>query len=206
MAKNKDREIDRPAEAEEEPRPAEEEPRLAEEEEPDLEDGEESRPVEEQLLRIRPDDVDFEEDLTTERAFDTKQSEGHTFDPWKAEDQGLTYTPPSDPPIVPSEDDPQGAEIAAGFAPSMEAAGAEVEDLPERVDNQSLDLEEDIYEALRYNSETRHLQDVRVHVHSGIVSLFGSVPSDQDLAQVYNVVSGLKGVVRVQNEIEVRSP
>ena len=199
MAEHKDRDKETPTEAEEEPR-------SAEEREPGLEDEGESRPVEERLERIKPDDVDFQEDLTTERAYDTKQTEGHTFDPWKAEDQGLTYTPPSDPPVVPSEDDPQGADVAAGFAPSMEASGADVEDVPERVEDRNLDLEENIYEALRYNSETRHLQDVRVYVHNGIVSLFGSVPSDQDQALVYNVVSGLKGVVRIHDEIQVRSP
>ena len=199
MAEHKDRNKDRPSEAEEEPRPAEER-------EPRLEDEAESRPVEERLERIKPDDVDFQEDLTSERAFDTKQSEGHTFDPWKAEDQGLTYTPPSDPPVVPSEDDPQGAEVAAGFAPSMEASGPDVEDVPGRVEDRNLDLEEDIYEALRYNSETRHLQDIRVYVHNGIVSLFGTVPSDGDLAQVYNVVGDLGGVIRIHNEIQVRSP
>jgi hypothetical protein len=201
----KDRDMDRPPEEEDESRPQKEEPRLAEEQEPDLQDKD-ARPVEEPLLRVKPDDADFEEDLADERAFDTKRSEGHTFDPWKAQDQGLTYTPPSDPPIVPSEDDPQGAEIAAGFAPSMEASGSDIEDLPERVDNRNLDLEEDIYEALRYNSETRHLQNIRVYVHNGIVSLFGTVPSDQDLVQVYNIVSDLEGVVRVHDEIEVRSP
>lgn len=198
MAENRDRDRDRPVEAEQEPRPAEQS-------EPGPEDVE-SRPVEERLLRIEADDVDFEEDLAAGRAYDTQQSEGHTFDPWKAEDQGLTYTPPSDPPVVPSEDDPQGAEIAAGFAPSMEATDADVERLPERVNNRNLDLEEDIYEALRYNSETRDLRNIRVYVHSGIVSLFGTVPSDEDLAQVYNIVGDLDGVLRVNSEIQVESP
>ena len=198
MAANKDRDRGRPVEAEQERQPAEQD-------QPGPADEEESRPVEERLLRVQPDDVAFEEDLTTDRAYDTKQSEGHTFDPWKAEDQGLTYTPPSDPPVVPSEDDPQGAEVAAGFAPSMEASDADVERLPERVDNRDLDLEEDIYEALRYNSETRDLRDIRVYAHNGIVSLFGTVPSDDDLAQVYNIVGDLEGVNRVHDEIRVRS-
>ncbi|MFN2291364.1 MAG: BON domain-containing protein [Anaerolineae bacterium] len=197
MTKSKHRDSDRPVEAEE--------PRPAEQSEPGLE-AEGSRPVEERLLDIEPDDVEFEEDLTTERAFDTQRSEGHTYDPWKAEDQGLTYTPPSDPPVVPSEDDPQGAEIAAGFAPSMEAADIDVEDLPERVDDRDLDLEEDVYEALRYNSETRGLQDIRVYAHNGVVSLSGTVPSDEDLAQVYNIVGDLEGVIRVHNEIQVGGP
>jgi hypothetical protein len=187
---DKERDIDKPGKEPEEPPPAEEE----------------SPPVEERLRRFKPEDVDFEEDLSTERAFDTKRGEGHTFDPWKAEDQGLTYTPPSDPPTVPSHDDPQGAEIAAGFGPSMEATGADVEDLPERVDNRDLDLEEDIYEVLRYNSETQNLHEIRVYVHNGVVSLFGTVPDDQDLAQVYNVISDVEGVIRVHNQIEVRSP
>ena len=52
--------------------------------------------------------------------------------------------------------------VATGFAPSMEEANPDVRVLPDRVDNQDLDLEDDIRTVLRNNSETGHLADVQV--------------------------------------------
>ncbi len=46
---------------------------------------------------------------------DTQHGDGTAYYPLKAQQQGLVYVPPDDPPILPS-DDPQGIEIAAGFA------------------------------------------------------------------------------------------
>ena len=194
MTKSKHRDSDRPVEAEE--------PRPAEQSEPGLE-AEGSRPVEERLLDIEPDDVEFEEDLTTERAFDTQRSEGHTYDPWKAEDQGLTYTPPSDPPVVPSEDDPQGAEIAAGFAPSMEDSDPDVERLPRHVDNNDLDLLDDVYEALQTNSETAHLDNVKVQVNNKVVYLLGTVETQDDVGRVHDIVNSLNGIRSIRNNLQV---
>lgn len=157
---------------------------------------------EEPLISIEEEDVDVEEELAQEEIFDTQKGEGHTYNPQQAADQGLTYTPPSDPATVPS-DDLQGAEVAAGFAPSMEDSDPDQERLPDRIDDQDLDLQEDVYQALRYNSETAHLSDTRVLVREGVVSLFGTVPSEDDLGRIYSVVSELDGVVRVVNHLQV---
>jgi hypothetical protein len=157
----------------------------------------------EDVLPLDANEGEMEEDLAAERLYETKGGDGHTYDPFQAEDQGLTYTPPSDPPVVPSREDPQGAKVAAGFATSMEDAEVDVEDLPDRVDDADLDLQEDIGEALRYNSETRGLEDVRVYVSGGVVSLFGTVPGPDDVAQIYNVVHDLDGVVEVYSYLQV---
>ena len=74
---------------------------------------------------------------------------------------------------------------------------------PQEVDNQALDLEDDVLIALRYNSETGHLDDVRVYVEDGVVSLFGTVTSEDDLGRVYEVVYGLEGVHEVRLHLEV---
>jgi hypothetical protein len=167
---------------------------------------EESEPVgpplvgEYSLERIEADDVDIEEDLAPEQVFDTQHGEGHTYNPQHAADQGLTYTPPTDPPVVSSRDDPQGAEIAAGFAPSMEEAGPDVRDLPSQVDNNDLDLQEDIYQILRYNSETAHLKDIEVQVVRGVVTLWGTVLDENDIGILYDIVHDLEGVVEVRFE------
>jgi hypothetical protein len=158
---------------------------------------------EERLERIEADDVDVERDLATEEFFDTQHGEGHTYNPQQAQDQGLTYTPPTDSPVIPSEDDPQGVEIAAGFAPSMEESGPHAENLPLGVHGSDLDLQEDVYQTLRYHSETAHLDNIKVRVCNGVVILGGTVFSEDDIARVYDIVSDLEGVVEVRSHLRV---
>lgn len=50
---------------------------------------------EDQQLKIK-------HDLATEQLFDTQHSDGHTYNPQLASQQGLTYTPPHDPAVLPS--------------------------------------------------------------------------------------------------------
>jgi hypothetical protein len=158
---------------------------------------------EERLERIEADDVDVERELATEEFFDTQHGEGHTYNPQQAQDQGLTYTPPTDPPVIPSEKDLQGVEIAAGFAPSMEESRLHTRDLPSRVHGSDLDLQEDVYLALPYNSETAHLEDIKVQVNNGVVSLLGTVFSEDDIARVYDIVNDLEGIVEVRSHLQV---
>jgi hypothetical protein len=156
----------------------------------------------EEVLHIQPR-VDLDEDLGVEQRYRTRRGDGSTFNPDEAEEQGLTYTPPTDPPVVPSRDDPQGAEIAAGFAPSMEDTEPQVRDLLERIEDRDLGLEEKAYEVFRYNSETRHLRDVRVYVSDGVASLFGSVSSDDDAGRAVDIVADMPEVTRVYNYLDV---
>lgn len=153
---------------------------------------------------LEVEDTDWEEDLALGTLVDTQHEQGHTYNPTEAWEQGLVYTPPDDPPIVPSEDDLQGAEIAAGFAPSMEQTDPDVEDLPDRVDNSDLDLQDDIYTALRYNSETQNIADqIEVTIENGVVTLTGTVLNEADIALVDEIISDLEGVVEVDNQLEV---
>jgi hypothetical protein len=157
----------------------------------------------ESLDRIEAEDVDIEEELAIDELMDTQHGDGHTYNPQQAAEQGLTYTPPTDPPVVPSEDDLQGAEVAAGFAQSMEKTSPDAEVLPPGVDNNDLDLLEDVYVALRNNSETAHLTDIRVQVDQGVVSLLGTVFNQGDIPLVYAIVSELGGVVEVMNHLTI---
>lgn len=128
---------------------------------------------------------------------------GRTYEPRKAVEEGLSYTPPRDPATLPGVDDPQGSEVAAGFAPSMEDTDPDERVLPERIDKGDLEIQEDVGLALRYNSETAHLTDVVALVGQGTVRLYGTVPDENDIAQVYAIVSALEGVNRVINHLEV---
>jgi hypothetical protein len=133
---------------------------------------------------------------------DTAHSDGSTDNVQLAMDQGLVYTPPTDPPVIPS-DDLQGAEIATGFASSIEESDLDIEDLPVRVDDNDSDLEEDIRMALRQNSETTHLEDVRVYVRNGIVYLRGTVLDEDDITIVDEFVRDIDAVKDIRNELEV---
>jgi hypothetical protein len=159
--------------------------------------------VEESLERIEADDVRIDEDLAPEQVFDTQHGEGHTYNPHHAQDQGLTYTPPNDPPVVPSHDDPQGAEMAAGFAPSMEESSPDARVLPPNMDDNDLEIQDNIYRALRYNSETAHLTEVEVEVNNGVALLRGTVTDQRDIPLVHKIIQELDGVLDVRNYLEV---
>ena len=158
---------------------------------------------EEEYDGLESEDTNWEEDLAAEDLVDTQHGQGHTYNPEEAWEQGLTYTPPDDPPVLPSAD-LQGAEIAAGFAPSMIESNPDVEDLPVTVDNNDLDLEEDIYLILHNTSETAHLADnIKIEVNDGVVRLTGTVPGDEDIALVYEIVNAMEGIVDIEMSLEV---
>jgi hypothetical protein len=137
---------------------------------------------------------------------DGERGTGRTYDPQKAVEEGLSYTPPRDPATIPDEDDRQGSEVAAGFGPSMEDTDPDEEILPDRVDCGDLEIQEDVVLALRYNSETAHLTDLTALVSRGVVRLYGTVPSEDDIAAVYSIVSDLEGVERVISHLAVEGP
>ncbi len=131
----------------------------------------------------------------------TQDGDGSTDDPHQAQEQGLVYNPPTDPPVIPS-DDGQNVEIAAGFANTVEDDGIEAYDLPDEVDDNDLDIEEDLYTALRINSETSTLEDIYLSVRDGIVFLAGTVPTEDDIAHVEHVVRSHEAVRDVRNGLE----
>lgn len=143
---------------------------------------------------------ELEEDTTMGDLVDTAHTDGSTENVHLAMDQGLVYTPPTDPPVVPS-DDLQNVEIAAGFASSIEDE-PEIANLPERVDDNDTDAEDDIRRALLYNSETTHLDDVRVYVRDGVAYVRGSVFDDDDIAAIDALIRALDIVDEIQIELD----
>jgi len=152
----------------------------------------------EELMELQ-DEMDGDDSLGD--LIDTRHTDGSTDNVQVAMEQGLVYTPPTDPPVVPS-DDLQGVEIAAGFASSIEDE-SEVENLPEAVDDNDSDAEDDIRKALYYNSETTHLEAVRVDVLNGIAYLRGKVLDEADIDIVEEFVRDLEAVDQIRNEIVV---
>jgi hypothetical protein len=152
----------------------------------------------EEILELQEE---LEGDDTLGDMIDTAHTDGSTENVQMAMDQGLVYSPPMDPPVIPS-DDLQGVEMAAGFASSIEDDELDVDDLPESVDEIDSDVEADIRKALRFNSETTHLDDVRVYVRNGVAYLRGTVIDEDDISLVEEFVRDLDAVDDIRNELE----
>ncbi len=129
---------------------------------------------------------------------------GETGDPDVAAEEGMTYVPPSDPPVVPSEEDPQGVEVAAGFGTT---ASDEPYDQSHRGESVS---EEDamsarVREALRADAATsRYADSVAIGTRGGTVALRGVVEDLHDTDTLVEVVGRVTGVDEVIDELEVR--
>lgn len=149
---------------------------------------------------------DYERDLAVEYRVKTKYGDGSTWNPSETvsetNNQGLVYTPPDDPPVIPS-DDLEGAEVGIGFAPSLLETNPDELDLPEAVDNQDWDLVEDVERALRMSSYTSHLDDLHIEVEDGVVTVRGTVPTMDDLGRAEQMISDLPGVRDVVSEVEL---
>jgi hypothetical protein len=152
----------------------------------------------EELLELQEE---LEGDDTLGDMIDTAHTDGSTDNVQMAMDQGLVYSPPTDPPVIPS-DDLQGIEMAAGFASNIEDDEIDIEDLPESVDEIDADIEADIRKALRFNSETTHLDNVRIYVRNGVAYLRGTVVDEDDIGLVEDFVRDLDAVDDVRNELD----
>lgn len=140
-------------------------------------------------------------DLESDQIYDTQHTDGSTMNPEQAEEQGLVYIPPDDPPVIPS-DDLQGVEIAAGFADSLYGEDPRAEELPDQLWGNDEELEELVMAALKRNSETSTMSDIRVAAQDGIVHLYGVVASDEEAAIVDQLVRDLEEVGEVVNHLD----
>jgi osmotically-inducible protein OsmY len=71
-----------------------------------------------------------------------------------------------------------------------------------KIDN--LISEEDIYLALRMNSKTSHLNNIKVYVKQGVVTLLGQTSCEDDIVQVYDLVRDLDGIVTFKMSFNLR--
>ncbi len=128
---------------------------------------------------------------------------GETANPDIAAEEGLTWVPPIDPPVIPSQEDPQGLEVAAGFGADSLAEPYDADHHSEAVTDAD-DMEERVREALIADSATSALaQRIRVGLRGSIVILRGEVEDLVDTDEVVAVVERVSGVTEVIDEIEV---
>jgi hypothetical protein len=129
--------------------------------------------------------------------------DGETDDPLEAAEEGMTYVPPIDPPIVPGG--PDGAEIASGF-------GVSALDEPYDGNNHTnFDYDDDevsarVREALRADSSTTAYADrVAIESNGGVVTLRGVVDDLVDSDNLVGVAGYVAGVTEVVDRLRVRS-
>lgn len=127
--------------------------------------------------------------------------EGETDDPYVASDEGLTYVPPMDPPIIVSED-PQGVEIAAGTGSSSLDEPYDEDHAGELLSVES-DLTARVREALEDDAATSGLADrIRIATIGGTVVLRGTVDTLDDGDSLVEVASRVSGVDEVRDETD----
>ena len=154
----------------------------------------------EEELEARGREAEFDEDGVV----DTAHGDGTAYYPLKAQQQGLVYIPPDDPPILPS-DDLQGIEIAAGFAKDVELDDSRGEVPPPNIEGNDWDLQARIADMLRKSSMTNTMPDLHVRVRDGVVHLTGQVETLDDVDVVCSLIENIDGVVDIEEDLEVAS-
>lgn len=129
--------------------------------------------------------------------------EGETDDPGVAAQEGLTYVPPIDPPVVADPEARDGITPAAGIGLSAESE-------PYDEDHRGTDLDPGaevntrIREALRADSQTTVLADRLVVGTRGSVAVIRGVIDDvDDSDSIIEVVSRVNGISDVVDETEL---
>ena len=129
---------------------------------------------------------------------------GETDDAAVAAEEGMTYTPPTDPPVVPDLDDPQGARVAAGFGGTALDEPYDSDHSAELLDAES-DASARVREALRADARTSQYADrLVIGTRGTTVALRGVVDDLEDSDNVIEVVNHVSGVTEVVDELEVR--
>jgi hypothetical protein len=139
---------------------------------------------------------------TVEVLMAREQRSGDTEDPNVAAEEGLTWVPPTDPPVVPVEGEEE-LEIAAGF-------GMTARDEPYDEDHASglLSAEDEltarVREAIRADAATTQYADsILIASDGGVVVLRGVVDDIDDTDALAEVAASVVGVVEVRDELTV---
>lgn len=144
--------------------------------------------------------IDSPESLEMLEDLDLRSDE--TTDANVAAEEGLTWVPPIDPPVVPSSD-PQGAEIAAGFAVSALSEPYDLDHHGEVVPTED-EMTDRVREALRADSSTTvYAESIEIQTEGSTVILRGVVEDLDDDDNLVAVASTVAGVDEVIDELDV---
>jgi hypothetical protein len=179
------------------------------------------QPAGDQMAFFREGEIDTEDELTdtelyegepmlaTEGALESltelDMRAGETGDPNVAAEEGLTWVPPVDPPVVPDADDPEGIQIAAGFGVTGFDGQIDDDHRTELVSSED-DMSARVREALRADSATsRYADELAIGTINGVVAVRGVVDDIDDSDNVVEVAGRVAGVVDVIDELDVRA-
>ncbi|MDP8905518.1 MAG: hypothetical protein M3N29_09470 [Chloroflexota bacterium] len=135
----------------------------------------------------------------------TELREGETDDPNVAAEEGLTWVPPIDPPVVPDEDDREDLSMAAGFGVSAidEPYDAEHSSAPLASEDEMSAL---VRDALRADAATsRYADEIAIGTIGRSVALRGVVDDIDDSDNLVEVAGRVVGIDNVIDELEVRA-
>jgi hypothetical protein len=148
----------------------------------------------------QPDEPDAE---NIEMLTETELRDGETDDPGEAAEEGLTYVPPVDPPVVMGEGGMP--EMAAGF-------GTTADDEPFDADHHDAAMysederTERVREALLSHAATSGLVDrLSLETVGSRVVVAGTLEDLDDEDQVLEVISEVDGITDIVNRIEIES-
>ena len=125
-----------------------------------------------------------------------------TGDPNIASEEGIPWVPPIDPPVVAS-DNPEGVEIAAGFAVSALDTPYDLDDRQEVLQSED-EMSNRVREALRADSSTTGYAGVlEIDTEGATVTIRGVVEDLEDEDNIVAVASTVTGIKDVVDELEV---
>jgi len=162
----------------------------------EVDTGGESQPDRAQLAGVDEDsflsDVDggfpLRDVVSLDELTDNELREGETTDPIEAIEEGETWIPPIDPPVVPVSGDPNGIEVPGS----------------EELDEAEGSLNARIREALRSDSATSPLADqLEIAVIGSTAIIRGQVAGPEDGDAIVEVASDVEGIDEVLDETEV---
>jgi hypothetical protein len=131
--------------------------------------------------------------------------EGETDDPGVAAQEGLTYVPPIDPPVIADPEAEDGIVPGAGIGVSAESEPYDDSHRGTDLDPES-ELNVRIREALRADSQTSVLEDRLIIGTRGSVAVIRGVVDDVDDSDaIVEVVSRVDGISDVIDETELAS-
>lgn len=127
--------------------------------------------------------------------------EGETDDPGEAAEEGMTWVPPTDPPVIGTAEG--DLEIGAGF-------GTTSLDEPFDADHHGALLwSEDevtarVREALRADAlASQYADDLHIDTDGSVVRLSGIVDDLEDEEQILAVISEVEGIATIRNRLRI---
>lgn len=134
---------------------------------------------------------------------ETELREGETDDPSVAAEEGLTYVPPTDPPVYASGEG-EGLEIAAGFGSTSLDEPFDASHHDELLYSED-EMTARLRDALRADASTVDIADtLEIETEGGRVILRGLVDSIDDADDAVAVAEEVEGVTEVLDRTRVR--